>query len=689
MVEISVVICFRDWGLDRLALALRSLQESVVRSTIEVIVSDFGSVEVEELRSVIEANGAVHVRTETSGPWSRSRALNAGVAAAKGRYVVTTDADMLFTPEALGMIRSRLEQDSRSVQLLQCRDLPPRHSASTIEEFEWDAYEKSSKFRPRWGMGGMIAFPVEAYELIRGYDERMVIYGGEDIDFANRLRRAGYRLNWIEDSRCRIYHIWHESSRKSADESSEGRAAIEKNKNIVEQDKTWVRNLSWIYPRSKDQPLVTVAVTTYNRAEYLRDCIESVLSQAVSDIEVVVVDDGSSDNTEEIAADFEDSRVRYFYQDNAGVSAARNRALAEARAPFIVIQDDDDIMLPWRISAHFAALQQGDHGTYGGWVDFDNTTGVMEPRPGKEFGLPQLLYSGGVMAHGTLMVRTDVLRSFGYRTEFRAGTDYNLAIRMAMAGIRLRHTGEFHILRRFHGGNLTSTISDHQKESARKTTNLYRRRFIPAIERKYREEARSVKPAQCTGEDKLKNFIGPHLPDGLVVRMASVPAKDSKVHEAIMNFANDQGLVLQVFRATDEVGKLADRNCCLYNVSKTQIRALREAGHSVHVELIDGMPPAAGDIDAVADVALGRVIDALSESKDQYHAVVMIESGSVMADQIWGDESLYRRLVVVNQMQLLVGIDKFLDIDAAASREAEIQASYGPDVRTFLIKAAD
>lgn len=684
MIDVSVVICFRDWGLDRLALALKSHQESTARLESEVIVSDFGSVDGEEVRSVVEANGGVYVRSDPVGPWSRSRALNAGVAQAKGNYVITTDADMLFSPDSIRIIKEHLELDPRSVQLLQCRDLPSRHSAENIVDFDWEAFERSSIYRPRWGMGGMIAFPSDLYELIRGYDERMEIYGGEDIDFANRLRRAGYRLNWIDDVRCRIFHIWHESSRKNADETAEGRAAIERNRDIVEQDKTWVRNLNWVYRRPSRVPLATVAITTYNREKYLGECIESVLSQPVADIEIVIVDDGSDDRTADLVHQFRDPRIRYFYQENSGVSVARNRALGEALAPFLIVQDDDDIMLPWRIEAHFSALQEGDHGTYGGWVDFDNRTGQLEPRPGKEFGLPQLLYSGGVMAHGTLMMRVDLLRSFGYRNELRAGTDYNLAIRMAMSGVRLRHTGKFHILRRFHGGNLTSVIPEHQRESARKTTNLFRRSFSSETEKAYRDQARSIKLVSCVGADNVEAKVSQYLPDSLVKRMASVSAKSQETYDSILGFAREEGVKTQVFRAVDEAGDLADRNCCLYNVSKRQLRMLREAGFSFHVEQIDELDDGHG-LEDVAGLVLDRVNEVFSD-KDTFYSVLLMESGDPAAERVWSASDLDRRLVVVKQRQYLVAVGQFFDINDASVHAKKMQGEYGPGVRTLFLK---
>lgn len=687
MIEFSTIIGFRDWGLDRLALALHSHARSTAAARTEVIVSDYGSFDGTAVKAVVEQYGCTYVRTDTLGPWSRSKALNAGIAPAQGRFILTTDADILFTPEAVGIIGDHLIRDPHAIQLLQCRDLLPDFQIGELESLDWTSCEVNSVFRPRWGMGGMAAFPVEVFELVRGYDERMEIYGGEDIDFANRLRRAGYRLNWIDDRRCRIFHQWHESSRARADQTVTGQAAVERNRGIVEQDKTWVRNLDWLHRRTQARPLVTVAVATHNRERYVGECLESVLSQPIGDIEVVVVDDGSTDGTADVIHGIRDERIRYFHQPHSGVSVARNKVVAEARSPFLMVQDDDDIMLPWRIQAQFSALKEGVHGTYGGWVDFDTDTGALDARPGKGFGIPQLLYSPGVMAHGTLMMRVEVLRHFGYRNDLRAGTDFNLAVRMAMAGVSLRHTGQFHILRRLHAGNLTYTLSDHQQESARRTTNLFRRRFSEAKENAFRSIARQVTGVDCAGADDLQRTVAPYLPDGLVSRMASIPAKDDAVFKRVVAFATNNRMQPHVFRVADTHGQIVDRNCCFYELDKSQIRLLREAGLDPRVEVLAGEEEPLLGVDEAARRVLAAVADLMAD-KELYYVATLAAAESAAADTIWQSMDLDKRLVVVGRQQFLAALAHFDGILEASAYEDRMQAEYSDQVRTFVMKMA-
>jgi len=92
-------------------------------------------------------------------------------------------------------------------------------------------------------------------------------------------------------------------------------------------------------------PAVSVVIATYNRANYLAATIDSVLSQGFQNFELIVVDDGSTDETRRIVAPY-GSRVRYLYQENRGPSAARNLAARNASAGWISIQDSDDLCLP-------------------------------------------------------------------------------------------------------------------------------------------------------------------------------------------------------------------------------------------------------------------------------------------------------------------------------------------------------
>ena len=93
-------------------------------------------------------------------------------------------------------------------------------------------------------------------------------------------------------------------------------------------------------------PLISVIIPTYNRADRLKRAIESVLNQTEDDLELIIVDDGSTDRTAETVKALDDPRIRYAYQENAGACAARNRGVSLARGAYIAFQDSDDCWRP-------------------------------------------------------------------------------------------------------------------------------------------------------------------------------------------------------------------------------------------------------------------------------------------------------------------------------------------------------
>ncbi len=105
-------------------------------------------------------------------------------------------------------------------------------------------------------------------------------------------------------------------------------------------------------------PKVSVVIPTYNRAAKVRDTIEGVLAQTVTDLEVIVVDDGSSDDTGKILEEVYGDRIRYYFQPNQGVSAARNKGIAEARGEWVAFLDSDDRWAKDKLEWQFKALER-------------------------------------------------------------------------------------------------------------------------------------------------------------------------------------------------------------------------------------------------------------------------------------------------------------------------------------------
>ena len=110
-------------------------------------------------------------------------------------------------------------------------------------------------------------------------------------------------------------------------------------------------------PKNPKKPLVSVIIPTYNRGWIIKEAIDSVLEQDFSDFELIVVDDGSNDNTREILGAYADA-ITVLHRSNRGVSAARNCGIAEASGQLIAFLDSDDLWLPGKLKTQVKYFEE-------------------------------------------------------------------------------------------------------------------------------------------------------------------------------------------------------------------------------------------------------------------------------------------------------------------------------------------
>ena len=519
MAEISVLLTVRNWGLDRVWLCLRSLAKSTDVSS-QIIVLDYGSDNSNELMRVCAEFGAEYYRVAAT-EWSRSLAMNAAAAKARSAFLIFADADLIFSPTVLAATVRELQAASHEVLMFSFRDLPSHISPEDlVEDVDFERLDKEAIWRPRWGMG-VQAYRASTFAEVRGFDERMKIYGGEDNDIAKRARFEGNHLRWVDDAEFGLYHVWHPSSREIADADPEHKAVVAENASIAKNDPTRVRNLS---NRQFGAPLVSVVITTHNRADYIVDSIRSALNQTVENLEVLVLDDGSTDNTEAVVRSISDERVRYFKFKKSGIPVLRNKALELVKGRYTAIHDDDDIMLPWSLEARLGSLRAGDGGAYGAAFNFDNVTGSMELLRGRESSRDTILNGGKVFLHATLLIESSLLAAVRYDEKYTSGSDYNLAVRLAKAGIKLRHCREVVLLRRLHDRQVTVTDQAVQHSASYHTNFAQRIAWGANTSAKSREISKAnpliALPSEVANIERSAAF----LPDHLVYRYGLLPS---------------------------------------------------------------------------------------------------------------------------------------------------------------------
>ena len=190
-------------------------------------------------------------------------------------------------------------------------------------------------------------------------------------------------------------------------------------------------------------PEVSVIVPTHNRASLISQTLESVASQTFSNWECLVVDDGSTDETEEVVAAFvaRDARFRYYRQENAGASSARNAGLALAQGRFVTFLDSDDLLEPDKLEWQVAALDSDPNAvlvyglTYQFAHDDPERGGIyMGDRRDMPAGqaFEQLIACSSIYVP---LVRTSSIRSLGgFDTSLPSAEDWDMWLSLAKLG---------------------------------------------------------------------------------------------------------------------------------------------------------------------------------------------------------------------------------------------------------------
>lgn len=164
-------------------------------------------------------------------------------------------------------------------------------------------------------------------------------------------------------------------------------------------------------------PLITVAMPAHNAAPYIGEALDSILGQTCRDFELLVVDDGSTDETAQRVADRADARIRLIrLGTNRGRAAARNVALDNARGVYLAWMDADDIAVPRRLEKQLAFLEShSDVAVCGGWLQYFHQSTALERFPRTPEDIRAATVFGTSVVNGCSLLRLDAPRAHGLR----------------------------------------------------------------------------------------------------------------------------------------------------------------------------------------------------------------------------------------------------------------------------------
>lgn len=227
-----------------------------------------------------------------------------------------------------------------------------------------------------------------------------------------------------------------------------------------------------------DSPTISVVMPIYNAQQDLHQAIESILNQSFTDFELLIIDDGSTDQSVQIVRSFSDPRIRLISQPaNLGLVMALNTGIAQARGQFIARMDGDDLSLPERFTLQLAAMQDQQLDICGShWYQIDNegkfVRNLFAPTNFDE--LVATLATTVPFAHGSVMLRKAFLAQKHLQYTPGYGEDYRLWIKCFEQGAKFGVLTEHVYAHRVHAKSITHLQSRNQS----KASKSLRRTFI-------------------------------------------------------------------------------------------------------------------------------------------------------------------------------------------------------------------
>ena len=261
--------------------------------------------------------------------------------------------------------------------------------------------------------------------------------------------------------------------------------------------------------------MISVIIPCYNHAQYLPEAINSVLEQTYSPFEIIVVNDGSTDDTEAVAQRYP---VKYVSQPNSGLSAARNKGIDNSTGEYLVFLDADDWLYKDALTTNYSLLQQHPEAAFVSGGHDKIASGQIIPEGDwniNEDHYLNLLQGNYIGMHAAVMYRRNIFNEFRFDESLRACEDYDLYLKIARKHPVIHHTKKIAGYRRHENnmsGNTGMMLATVTKVLRRQEPSLRSQKEKDAFKRGLKIWKEYYKPSPA-----LKNFIKKNAP-GFVLR---------------------------------------------------------------------------------------------------------------------------------------------------------------------------
>jgi glycosyltransferase involved in cell wall biosynthesis len=441
---------------------LEDLERQTIAKELEIIVVNSGSQQNEE--AIVKEfqqkyDNIVYIKTEErEGIYA---AWNRAVKAARGEFITNANTDDRHREDALE-IMARTLQGNPDVALVYgdqiCTDTANgsfghHHTLKVMKQPEY------SRERLLFGncVGSQPMWRGSLHNEIGYFDETLTCAG--DWDFWLRIS-SKYRFKHIPEFLGLYYHNEY---------------GIEHGRTIHSLYERYIVGKRYGNPyisvisryESRDNPLVSVIIPAYNAAKYITEAIESVLIQNYRNFELIIIDDGSTDETKDIIGSFKDDRIRYFYQANSGLAATHNAGIKNSKGAFIIKLDADDMMTPDFIARHLMEFEQHPEADL---VYCDDCLVGEDTKPIRVIERPEytdrkllirdLFRRGFPVVPFRTCIKKSVFEKIGFFEEdLRMAEDYDMMRRFIKADLKAHHLKGALYIRRLTSDSLSRNFS--------------------------------------------------------------------------------------------------------------------------------------------------------------------------------------------------------------------------------------
>jgi glycosyltransferase involved in cell wall biosynthesis len=284
-----------------------------------------------------------------------------------------------------------------------------------------------------------------------------------------------------------------------------------------------------------DGPLVSILFPVYNAAPYLQDAVQSLLDQTYSNIEIIAIDDGSTDRSLEILRTFRDPRLRVFENGaNLGLVQTLNRGFQECRGQMIARMDSDDISLPKRIEAQVEFLRAHPE-----FIMVSSDINKFKGQGHRQWRPPRIPQSESArkfylslrcwVYHPSVMMRREVIeQGYNYRSEFFGAEDYELWMRLSQK-YRIGYLDEPLLSYRVHAASITISKAELMLD---RTVDALVTHF-PYLEKFSRDEVKKIlRPSRIEGNSAEVSLLQRYyeFADRLMVEMQLDSTDESRTY---------------------------------------------------------------------------------------------------------------------------------------------------------------